>query len=178
MAAVVEQSKKDASSTYIQTPPASRRKLRLDALAFIWSGYGVIGNICGAELAGQRYIKETINLKYWKQHEQTISNLLNREHPPVADQDSTASVEHWLFSIEVKTRNTLPHWLHQDMAQAVKHDRSKMPLLVLHEKGMRATSDYAVVPMESMLTLLEAYERDAYTKTTQPDMYDRLFDDN
>lgn len=65
-------------------------------------------------------------------------------------------VEHPIFSIEVKHRETLPVWLYEAMGQAEASVRGEqIPLVILHKKGQPIAECLTVMRLQDILKLME-----------------------
>jgi len=64
-----------------------------------------------------------------------------------ANGESRRDVEHPHWSIEVKHRKVLPQWLHSAMGQAEREADGRIPIVVLHEKGLKYDESYVIIRM-------------------------------
>lgn len=81
----------------------------------------------------------------WKAAERAIAARLRGERTGNTGGPSEDVAHDWL-SIEVKTRKSLPAWLADAMAQAVRNaPAGRLPLLILHKAGDRHDNDLAVL---------------------------------
>lgn len=78
--------------------------------------------------------------------ERAVAKRLGGER---AGQYGGEDVSHSVFSVECKERQSLPIWLKDAMAQAVRHaPADKLPLLVLHRLGQRHDGDLVVIRLK------------------------------
>ena len=84
----------------------------------------------------------------WKRAERTIAARLGGRRVPITGRQrgNVPDVEHPAFAVEVKSRKTLPTWLHNAMTQAIAARRgAQLPLVILHETGTRHADDLVLV---------------------------------
>ena len=63
-------------------------------------------------------------------------------------------MSHGTLSIEVKDRKALPKWISEAMEQAIASQRgSQIPIVVLHEKGMRANDNLVMIRLGDWVDL-------------------------
>lgn len=99
--------------------------------------------------------------KLWKSIERKVANYLGGTRVPVNGRirGSAPDVEHELFSIEVKHRESLPEWLLDAMEQAsMSRTEDKLPMVVLHEKGQSTVECLTVMKLGDILTLKKRLE--------------------
>lgn len=114
--------------------------------------------------------------KLWKKIERKVANALGGVRVPVTGRQrgSAPDIEHDLFSIEVKHRETLPEWLMDAMEQAnMSRTGDKLPMVVLHQKGQPIIECLTVMKLGDILTLkkrLEDLEEEFY------DMQETFYD--
>ena len=83
----------------------------------------------------------------WKRHERRTAEAFDGARLPRTgrtgrDVSTEGGAYSWLC-IECKDRARLPDYLHKGMAQAVADaGPDELPVVVLHQRGMRAESDY------------------------------------
>jgi hypothetical protein len=90
----------------------------------------------------------------WKAHERAVARLLGGERlPNTGRRGPDALAGPW--SIEVKTRRSLPRWLLEAVHQAEEGARAtgRLPLVVLtHAPGKgRKARRYALMPLEALV---------------------------
>lgn len=88
----------------------------------------------------------------WKAVERAVAEILGGKRVPVTGRSrgDAPDIEHDIFSVEVKTKQKLPAWLHDAMEQAEKAQRgNQLPLVVLHQKHRAAGDAYAVVRLKN-----------------------------
>ena len=93
----------------------------------------------------------------WKHCERMVAKLLGGERTG-CNGESRRDVEHPRWSVEVKHRKTLPAWLHSAMKQAELEAEHRVPIVVLHEKGLIYEKSYVIMHMDDFVT--ETEERD------------------
>lgn len=92
----------------------------------------------------------------WKAVERKVAGLLGGRRVPVSGRQrgDSPDVEHDFYSIEVKHREALPEWIIDAMRQAeASKTGDKMPLVVLHSKGMKYEDSLAIVKLSDLITL-------------------------
>ena len=97
----------------------------------------------------------------WKNVERQIAKLLGGERIPVSGRQRgyAADISHNVFSIEVKHRQELPGWILDGLSQAQSSSReSKIPLLLLHRKGMRYDESLAVLQLQDLIKMQKRIE--------------------
>ena len=75
-------------------------------------------------------------MKDWKACERKVAALLGGRRIPVSGRGrgDNPDIHHELFSIEVKSRKTIPAWLEDAMRQAEASAKDgRLPVVVLHE---------------------------------------------
>ena len=80
----------------------------------------------------------------WKHCERMIAKLLGGTRTG-SNGESRRDVEHPHWSIEVKHRKVLPQWLHNAMGQAEREADGRIPIVVLHEKGLQYDESYVII---------------------------------
>ena len=80
----------------------------------------------------------------WKHCERMIAKLIGGERTG-SNGESRRDVEHPHWSIEVKHRKVLPQWLHDAMGQAEREADGRIPIVVLHEKGLKYDDSYVII---------------------------------
>ena len=86
--------------------------------------------------------------KRWKAVERNIARLLGGVRVPVSGRQrgDQPDIEHPQFSVEVKSRNTIPQWLCEAVEQATASaTEDRVPLVVLHQNGRRYADALVVV---------------------------------
>ena len=94
--------------------------------------------------------------KTWKAIERRVASFLGGVRVPVSGRQRGHSpdVEHPLFSIEVKHRQSIPEWLFDAMDQAEQSRRDEqIPLVFLHQKGQTLHESLTVMRGGSILEL-------------------------
>lgn len=89
--------------------------------------------------------------KRWKRAEREVAALLGGVRVPITGRSrgSAPDVAHPYLSLEVKTREELPAWLHEAMTQAQAAAKpDQLPLAVLHEVGAPYRDALCVVRLE------------------------------
>jgi hypothetical protein len=101
----------------------------------------------------------------WKAVERKIAALLKGVRVPITGRirGSAPDIQHELWSIEVKHRESLPDWLMDAFAQAdASNDGTKIPLVILHQKGQKFDQSLALTRLENVVqlqTTIEELER-------------------
>ena len=90
----------------------------------------------------------------WKHCERMVAKLLGGERTG-CNGESRRDVEHPRWSVEVKHRKTLPEWLHSAMRQAELEAEHRVPIVVLHEKGLTYEKSYVIIRMDDFITETE-----------------------
>jgi len=90
----------------------------------------------------------------WKHCERMIAKLLGGERTG-CNGESRRDVEHPRWSVEVKHRKSLPEWLHSAMRQAELEAEHRVPIVVLHEKGLTYEKSYVIIRMDDFITETE-----------------------
>ena len=80
----------------------------------------------------------------WKHCERMIASLLGGTRTGCTG-ESRRDVEHPHWSGEVKQRKNLPDWLHSAMKQAETEAEGRVPIAVLHEKGLQYDQSYVII---------------------------------
>ena len=73
-----------------------------------------------------------------------VAKLLGGERTG-SNGESRRDVEHPHWSIEVKHRKVLPQWLHDAMGQAEREANGRIPIVILHEKGLKYDESYVII---------------------------------
>ena len=92
----------------------------------------------------------------WKAVERSVAEKLGGERVPVTGRQrgSAPDVSHGTLSIEVKDRKALPKWISEAMEQAIASQRGdQIPIVVLHEKGMRANDNLVMIRLGDWVDL-------------------------
>ena len=97
-------------------------------------------------------------MKDWKACERKVAALLGGRRIPVSGRGrgDNPDIHHELFSIEVKSRKTIPAWLEDAMRQAeasVKDGR--LPVAVLHQDHTPYAESLVVLRLEDFAGYLE-----------------------
>ena len=100
-------------------------------------------------------------MKDWKASERKVAALLGGRRIPVSGRGrgDNPDIHHELFSIEVKSRKTIPAWLEDAMRQAealVKDGR--LPVVVLHQDWAPYAERLVVVRLEDFAGYLKKGE--------------------
>lgn len=96
--------------------------------------------------------------KLWKATERRVAKQLGGKRVPVSGRQrgDSPDVEHEDFSIEVKSWYNIPDWLYDAVDQAKKSATGdKIPLVVLHKKGMKTNTDLAIFEMSGIMKLYQ-----------------------
>jgi hypothetical protein len=97
-------------------------------------------------------------VKNWKTCERRIAELLGGRRVPVSGRTrgDAPDVAHERFSIEVKSRKTLPAWLLDALAQARAATKDgRVPVAVLHQDGQQYRDALVVMRLADFVELLE-----------------------
>ena len=97
-------------------------------------------------------------MKDWKACERNVAALLGGRRIPVSGRGrgDNPDIHHELFSIEVKSRKTIPAWLEDAMRQAeasVKDGR--LPVVVLHQDRTPYAESLVVLRLEDFAGYLK-----------------------
>jgi hypothetical protein len=97
-------------------------------------------------------------VKDWKACERKVAALLGGRRIPVSGRGrgDNPDIHHELFSIEVKSRKTIPAWLEDAMRQAeasVKDGR--LPVVVLHQDRTPYAESLVVLRLEDFAGYLK-----------------------
>jgi hypothetical protein len=97
-------------------------------------------------------------VKDWKACERNVAALLGGRRIPVSGRGrgDNPDIHHELFSIEVKSRKTIPAWLEDAMRQAeasVKDGR--LPVVVLHQDRTPYAENLVVLRLEDFAGYLK-----------------------
>jgi hypothetical protein len=97
-------------------------------------------------------------VKDWKACERNVAALLGGRRIPVSGRGrgDNPDIHHELFSIEVKSRKTIPAWLEDAMRQAeasVKDGR--LPVVVLHQDRTPYAESLVVLRLEDFAGYLK-----------------------
>ena len=98
----------------------------------------------------------------WKAVERAIAKVLRGTRIPVSGRQrgDSADIEHPFFSVEVKHRETLPDWILDALDQAKKSKRgSRIPLAVLHGKGMKYEESLAFMELRDIMAMYDRIEK-------------------
>ena len=105
-------------------------------------------------------------MKTWKEGEKRLTAWLNEQTLWKAIRKSRAmrgdaveDIEWGPFSIEYKSRKTIPQYIKDWVAQAEKNAESRMPIVIWHEDRMRMGKQFVVVTLE-LFTFLAGYVYD------------------
>ena len=90
----------------------------------------------------------------WKHSERMVAKLLGGERTG-CNGESRRDVEHPRWSVEVKHRKSLPEWLHSAMRQAELEAEHRVPIVVLHEKGLTYEKSYVIIRIDDFITETE-----------------------
>jgi hypothetical protein len=101
--------------------------------------------------------------KNWKDVEKGITDWLNEQGIWEAERRSTQGLGTEIediswgpISVEVKTRQSFPAYLHLFVKQSEKNSDGKIPIVVMHQNMKRRHDDYVVMRMETLIRLLKA----------------------
>ncbi|MBI4319360.1 MAG: hypothetical protein HY675_12790 [Chloroflexi bacterium] len=85
--------------------------------------------------------------KRWKRNERAIAAILGGQRVPITGRKGADIAHPWL-SVEVKSRETLPHWLLEAMMQAtMAASPEQLPLVILHGVGQHHADDLVVMTL-------------------------------
>ena len=82
--------------------------------------------------------------KVWKQTERAVARRLNGRRQGATGKATADVVSGWL-SVEVKHRKRLPEWLKTALDQARTGAGERLPIVVLHEAGLRHADDLVLM---------------------------------
>ena len=82
--------------------------------------------------------------KTWKQVERTIAKRLRGKRQGATGKATADVVTGWLVA-EVKHRRRLPQWLKDALTQARCGAGERLPIVVLHEAGLRHADDLVLM---------------------------------
>jgi len=82
--------------------------------------------------------------KTWKRVERAIAGRLNGRRQGATGTRGPDVVTGWLVA-EVKHRRRLPQWLKDALAQARTGAGERLPIVVLHEAGLRHADDLVLM---------------------------------
>ena len=88
--------------------------------------------------------------KAWKATERAVAAMIGGKRVPITGRQrgDVPDIQHPWLSPEIKHRQTLPAWIHDAISQAIAAAKSdQLPIVVLHEKGKRHTSDLVVMQL-------------------------------
>ena len=105
----------------------------------------------------------TFHMTTWKHCERMVAKLLGGERTG-CNGESRRDVEHPRWSVEVKHRKSLPEWLHSAMRQAELEAEHRVPIVVLHEKGLTYEKSYVIIRMDDFITETEGGDWEIPTK--------------
>jgi len=92
-----------------------------------------------------------VSERRWKRTEREIAARLGGKRVPVMGRarGDVPDVAHPWLAVEVKSRQRLPAWLREALAQAVAAARDgQLPIVVLHQCGERHDDDLVVVTLQ------------------------------
>lgn len=112
-------------------------------------------------------------MKNWKEGEKRLTAWLNEQTLWKAVRKSRAmrgdaveDIEWGPFSVEYKSRKTIPQYIKEWVAQAEKNAESRMPIVVWHEDRMRMGKQFVIIPLE-LFTFLADYVYDSEVRETK-----------
>jgi hypothetical protein len=97
-------------------------------------------------------------VKDWKACERKVAALLGGRRIPVSGRGrgDNPDIHHELFSIEVKSRKTIPAWLEDAMRQAeVSVKDGRLPVVVLHQDWAPYAESLVVLRLEDFAGYLK-----------------------
>ena len=97
-------------------------------------------------------------MKDWKASERKVAALLGGRRIPVSGRGrgDNPDIHHELFSIEVKSRKTIPAWLEDAMRQAeVSVKGKRLPVVVLHQDHMPYTESLVLLRLSDFADYLK-----------------------
>ena len=97
----------------------------------------------------------------WKSAERNVAKLLGGERVPITGRarGSAPDVQHPLFSIEVKHRQSLPSWILEAMEQAdASNPGDKKSIVILHQKGKNYLESLTMMKLSDIIALQKQIE--------------------
>ena len=97
-------------------------------------------------------------MKDWKACERKVASLMGGERIPVSGRGrgDNPDIHHELFSIEVKSRKTIPAWLEDAMRQAEASAKDgRLPVVVLHQDRAPYAESLVVLRLEDFANHLK-----------------------
>jgi hypothetical protein len=97
-------------------------------------------------------------VKDWKACERKVAALLGGRRIPVSGRGrgDNPDIHHELFSIEVKSRKTIPAWLEDAMRQAeVSVKGKRLPVVVLHQDHRPYTESLVLLRLSDFADYLK-----------------------
>lgn len=106
-------------------------------------------------------------MKTWKEGEKRLTTWLNNQTLWKAIRKSRAmrgdaveDIEWGPFSVEYKSRKTIPQYMKEWIAQAEKNSGLRMPIVVWHEDRMRLGKQFVVMSLD-LFAFLAGYVYDS-----------------
>ena len=96
----------------------------------------------------------TVTNPQWKRTERRIATILGGTRVPVTGRQrgDAPDLEHPVFSIEVKHRQTVPQWLTESIEQATAAaTNGKTPIVVIHEHGRPYAAALVVMTLDQFM---------------------------
>lgn len=97
-------------------------------------------------------------MKDWKVCERKVASLMGGRRTPVSGRGrgDNPDIHHELFSIEVKSRKTIPAWLEDAICQAEASAKDgRLPVVVLHQDRAPYAESLVVVRLEDFANYLK-----------------------
>ena len=97
-------------------------------------------------------------MKDWKACERKVASLMGGRRIPVLGRGrgDNPDIHHELFSIEVKSRKTIPAWLEDAMCQAEASAKNGLlPVVVLHEDRAPYAESLVVLRLDDFVDYLK-----------------------
>ena len=106
-------------------------------------------------------------MKTWKRGESRFTEWLSKQGLWVAIRKSRAlrgerveDIEWGPFSVELKTRKTIPQYLLGWMRQAQVNCQGRTPLVLLHQDRMRVGSQLVVLTLDNFVRMLKKMQKE------------------
>lgn len=86
----------------------------------------------------------------WKINERRIAGMLGGKRKPITGRGSV-DIDHPWLAIEAKLRDRLPQWIEGALRQAEAEAGEKLPIAVLHGKGLDHADDLVVLRLHNFI---------------------------
>ena len=103
----------------------------------------------------------------WKGGEKLLTEWLDKQGLWPATRTSTGArgeavedIDWGLFSVELKTRRTLPVYLFEWLKQASKNRNSKIPVVMAHQDHLPTGKQIVIMDLNWFIELLRKYEKE------------------